>query len=976
MRIAALDLGSNSFHLLVVETRPDGSFVPLVREKEMLRLGDVVAREGRLTEDAVEAAVDTVRRFKTIAEAHRVDEIVAMATAALREAANGPEAAERIEAETGVAVKVVSGIREARPIFDAVRASVLIDPSPALCADLGGGSLELSVGDRFDLAYATSLHLGVGRLTTEYVRTDPPGKKDRTRLRERIEQLLDEVLPDVLACGPKLLIGTSGTFCALARGAAAMREGVVPTSVNQLTVTARELGALGELIYELPSSERARLPGIEARRAELLPAGFAVTEVLMERTGMRELTVSEWALREGIVISTMGKHDRAEFGDDPRAIRRASVLSLCRRSRWRETHARQVARLAVELFDSTTPLHGLEAGDRELLELATLLHDIGEHVSRDGHARHSAYLIENGDLRGFSPVEIQMLACLARYHVRGRPRESFQAWETLERRDRDRVLKLLALLRIADGLDAAHGSVISHVGVELSRAGVEIVVSAWGRRSSSGGCSSVRSCFSRSCSRFRSALRWCRLGRRSCRPGLSRRLVWPDGRRLARGRRGCLLRHAPERLAPLAQARTSLHAKRKVGAGADRDRKPEVEQAPGDHAQPCDTRGDVEADESRGGNRLDDAQATRGERHGGEDVREPVGDEEVDREGDVAVGGDEGPQRSRVEEPVRSSPQHGVLQQLPIGAQRPHTNGQPLDERLDLLGCYPGHVPSDGLQGPDGVVLAPGERQHEGSESREQHSTDDGDRDIGAVEPVEGDGYDESDPEHGVQNDCRTDPLGRERKTGVSAVHAVRGEEPVTEPRPACRTAGDHMAHGQCRQVDAEHLGEARSVLWQQRSCQAAIGDKGSGLECKAAEEAEEVDAPQLAQRRPRFGVEKTGNDDVLDEHEADEQSDAVPKRPWDPAEQLGFVPPRGRFHSRAVDLGQVGHLSMLAGATRLWGEPGGKPGLRQARPPTSPASDKPGLRQAWPPTGRCGIAPGAPSSAAPGSPFGWPAWS
>ena len=480
MRIAALDLGSNSFHMLVVETRPDGSFVPLAREKEMLRLGDVVAREGRLTEESIEAAIDTIRRFKTIAEVHHFDEMVAMATAAMRQASNGPEAAERIEEATGVRIQVVSGIREAQLIFEAVRSSVLMEPSPALCADLGGGSLELSVGDRFGLSYATSLHLGVGRLTTEHVHTDPPNKKDRARLKEQISRSLDVVLEDIMACGPKLLIGTSGTFCALARGAAARRDGIVPSSVNQLTVTSRELAALGDLIYELPSWERSRIAGIEARRAELLPAGVAVTEVLMEATGMKELTVSEWGLREGIIISTIAKHDRVEFSDDPRAIRRASVMSLCTRSRWPESHSRQVARLAIELFDSTASLHRLDAEDRELLELAALLHDIGEHVSRDGHARHSAYLIENGDLRGFSPVEIQMLSCLGRYHVRGRPRESFQAWETLERKDRDRVLKMLSLLRIADGLDAAHDSVIGHVGVELSGTVVEIVVSARG----------------------------------------------------------------------------------------------------------------------------------------------------------------------------------------------------------------------------------------------------------------------------------------------------------------------------------------------------------------------------------------------------------------------------------------------------------------------------------------------------------------
>ncbi|MGA3352099.1 MAG: Ppx/GppA phosphatase family protein [Acidimicrobiales bacterium] len=480
MRIAALDLGSNSFHLVVVETRPDGSFLPLAREKEMLRLGDIVAREGRLPEAAIEAAIDTVRRFRTIADVQRCDEIVAMATAAMREASNGPEAAERIEAATGVRIEVVSGIREAQLIFDAVRASVLIDPSPALCADLGGGSLELSVGDRFGLTYATSLHLGVGRLTTEHVRTDPPSKKDRARLKDQISRSLEVVLEDILACAPKLLVGTSGTLCALARAVAARRDGVVPTSVNQLTVTSRELDALSEIIYELPSWERARLPGIDARRAELLPAGAAVAEVLMERTGMRELTVSEWGLREGIIISTIARHDRVELSDDPRAIRRASVMSLCARSRWPEAHSRQVARLAVELFDSTLGLHGLDSEDRELLELAALLHDIGELVSRDGHARHTAYLIENGDLRGFSPIEIQMLSCLGRYHVRGRPRESFQAWESLERKDRERVNKMLSLLRIADGLDASHDSVISHLGAELSGVAVEVVVSARG----------------------------------------------------------------------------------------------------------------------------------------------------------------------------------------------------------------------------------------------------------------------------------------------------------------------------------------------------------------------------------------------------------------------------------------------------------------------------------------------------------------
>ncbi len=190
MRIAAVDLGSNSFHLVVAEVRPDGTFEPLVREKEMLRLGDVVSREGLVTPEATDAAVKTMRRFRMLAEAAGATEILARATSALRSASNGAAVLDRIEAEAGVSADVIDGLEEARLIFTAIRTAVLIDPGPALCFDLGGGSVEIMVGDSTGLQWSASERLGVARLSAQFVNSDPISKGDRRRLREHLVDVL------------------------------------------------------------------------------------------------------------------------------------------------------------------------------------------------------------------------------------------------------------------------------------------------------------------------------------------------------------------------------------------------------------------------------------------------------------------------------------------------------------------------------------------------------------------------------------------------------------------------------------------------------------------------------------------------------------------------------------------------------------------------------------------------------------------
>ncbi len=486
MRIAALDLGTNSFHLLVADVHVDGQFEAITREKAMIRLGDVVTRRGLITEAAADTAVSTVRHFKRVADAAGATELHACATSAIRLAANGDDLVDRIEEETGVVVEVISGRREAELIFGAVRASVLLEPSPALCFDLGGGSVEIMVGDAGELLWATSENLGVGRLTAEFVASDPISKDDRRRLRAHLIDVLTPVANEVAKLSPKLAVGSSGTLEDLAHMLAARRAQHVPISLNQLSFEREEFEQLHKDILASTADERLRMRGLEARRVDLIPAGSLFLATAMELFDFSEMTVSEWALREGIVLDAIRRHDPEDWSDDPRALRRASVQGLARRCNWDEAHARQVAALALELFDGTQELHQLGSEDREMLEYAALLHDIGEHVSPSGHHKHGAYLIQHGRLRGFAPAEVQLLVAMARWHRRGNPSTSGDHGHV----DADRLRRLTALLRLADGLDRGRAAAVDgidvHVGPSLVvvqlRTRRDVELELWGGR--------------------------------------------------------------------------------------------------------------------------------------------------------------------------------------------------------------------------------------------------------------------------------------------------------------------------------------------------------------------------------------------------------------------------------------------------------------------------------------------------------------
>jgi exopolyphosphatase/guanosine-5'-triphosphate,3'-diphosphate pyrophosphatase len=313
----------------------------------------------------------------------------------------------------------------------------------------------------------------VGRLTSEFVNDDPPSKSERRRLEDHINSMLAPLVPDVVSRSPRMCVGTSGTINDLARMAVAMQTGEVPAVSNGLRVDRAALRELNDRVVRSTIADRRRMPGLDEKRVELLPAGSMLLVTALDLFDVEVITISDWALREGIVLDAVVTHDPDDWSDEPRALRRASIANLARRCNSDELHTAHVRRLALRLFDETQPLHGLGPVDREMLEFAAMVHDIGQHVSPKGHHRHAAYLVDAAHPRGFEPSEIAFLAALVRHHRKGDPKPSEPRFAALSDEDRVRLRKLAALLRVADGLDRGRRGVVEDLSADV---GADLVI--------------------------------------------------------------------------------------------------------------------------------------------------------------------------------------------------------------------------------------------------------------------------------------------------------------------------------------------------------------------------------------------------------------------------------------------------------------------------------------------------------------------
>jgi exopolyphosphatase/guanosine-5'-triphosphate,3'-diphosphate pyrophosphatase len=459
LRLAAIDIGTNSVHLIVADVdRRTGKFRVVDREREHVRLGSGPSDMKALDPGAMARGIQTVRRFKEIADASRAP-VRAIATSAVREAANRKEFIAKVERQTGVRIEIASGYEEARLIYLGVLQALPVFRKRVLLLDIGGGSTEFLVGRERDIQYVNSLKMGALRLASQFFPSGVVTKKAVEQCRRHVAGMLSPVVREVRKLSFEACVGTSGTITAAATITREMR-GEPDLQMNGFTFSSGELDDVVDAVLGARTvEERTLIAGLDERRADIIVPGVIILQEVFRALRVREMALSEYALREGIILDTFEKRSR-KHGIHLHDIRFNSILHLAENFHVEDAHARQVTDLAVKLFDQTRRIHGLGAVEREYLEAAGLLHEVGLYLSHSQHHLHSYYLIRNAELVGFTENEKEIIANIARYHRKSHPRSKHENFSLLDEDDRGAVLKLAALLRIADGLDRGHSAAV------------------------------------------------------------------------------------------------------------------------------------------------------------------------------------------------------------------------------------------------------------------------------------------------------------------------------------------------------------------------------------------------------------------------------------------------------------------------------------------------------------------------------------
>lgn len=450
-KIAAIDIGSNSIKLAIIEAAASDSFTVISQERERVRLGEETLRNHFLSPDAIARSTEAVAKFRSIAESRQAETILAVATASVREANNAADFVREVEAKTGVRVEVLSAIEEARLIGIAAAQSFNLEKGVLLNIDIGGGSTELSLMRDNAPEQLFSMKLGAVGLSEKFIFSNPPKEKEIKNLRGEIESALERPRRELKDISWQIASGTSGTILTLAALLDFQPHGKPEIQLKKLV-------GLNEMLAKISLDERAKLPGVSPQRAEVIVAGGQILEGVMRALKIEMLQPSNFALREGVIIDYLREIETESLPPVPDVedAKLRGVFAIGRRFKYEESHALQVANLAEKIFDALALSYNLNRHQRTLLSAAALLHDVGAYISSESHHKHSFYLIKNSEITGFTEPEKQIIANVARYHRGSLPKEKHSDFTALSETDRETVWKLGAILRLAEGLDRSY----------------------------------------------------------------------------------------------------------------------------------------------------------------------------------------------------------------------------------------------------------------------------------------------------------------------------------------------------------------------------------------------------------------------------------------------------------------------------------------------------------------------------------------
>ncbi len=473
--IAAIDVGTNSFHLIVVKVKDDGNFEIVDREKEVIRLGEGSAGSiKQIKPEAMSRAILTLKRFKGIADSYNAN-LRAVATSAVRESYNKNKFMQKVFDETGIELEVISGFEEARLIYLGALRAVPIFNKKSLIIDIGGGSTEFLIGLNGVTIFSVSIKIGAVRLTEKFF---PDYEVTASRIKECrrwVEGEIFQVVHSIKKTGFSVCVGSSGTIMSAGLMIQEVRNRKsLPTSIlNNYEFSREELHKIEDEILSRKSLDRRKkIPGLDEKRADIIPAGIIILSTIFDLLELETMTISGYALREGIILDTLQKHHADLSLPNLSDIRNESIQQLARSCNYDRIHCTHVAKLSLQLFDQLKDLHGLDNEYREFLYASAILHDIGYHISHSNHHQHSYYIIRYSELLGFNENEINIIAHVARYHRKSLPKARHEDFGELPERTQNVIKKLAAILRVADGLDRTHKRIVQNVECRMKNGAV------------------------------------------------------------------------------------------------------------------------------------------------------------------------------------------------------------------------------------------------------------------------------------------------------------------------------------------------------------------------------------------------------------------------------------------------------------------------------------------------------------------------